>query len=121
MLGKFTRLSPISCSYSRFQAITTYIATTALYLASRRPALQAALPPLAKRMTTAAFAMVNVQLTLGIATLLYLVPVPLAATHQAGSVMLLTTVLHILVALRRPGAAARAWRAVAGKAGSSAH
>ncbi|KAH8989335.1 electron transfer protein 1 [Lactarius hatsudake] len=47
---------------------------------------------------------------LGISTLLYLVPVPLAATHQAGSVALLSVVLHVLLALRRPGAAARAWR-----------
>ena len=33
-----------------------------------------------------------------------------AATHQAGSVMLLSAVLHVVPALRRPGAAARAWR-----------
>ena len=57
-----------------------------------------------------AFAMANVQLTLGITTLLYLVPVPLAACHQAGSVALLSAVLHMLIAARRPSAAARAWR-----------
>ncbi|KAH9169275.1 hypothetical protein EDB89DRAFT_1488831 [Lactarius sanguifluus] len=39
-----------------------------------------------------------------------LVPVLLAATHQAGSVALLSAVLHVLLALRRSGAAARAWR-----------
>ncbi|KAH8106060.1 cytochrome oxidase assembly [Cristinia sonorae] len=94
----------------RCLAMTTYFSTTALFLASRTPALKAALPPLARRMATSAFAMVNVQLALGISTLLYLVPIPLAAAHQAGSVMLLTTVIHLLVALRKPGAAARAWR-----------
>ena len=50
------------------------------------------------------------QAALGIFTLLYLVPVPFAAMHQAGRVMLLSAVLHVVLALRRPGAAARAWR-----------
>jgi len=54
--------------------------------------------------------MANVQVLLGISTLLYLVPVPLAAAHQAGSVALLTAALHVLLALRRPGAAALVWR-----------
>lgn len=58
----------------------------------------------------AAFAMANLQVLLGISTLLYLVPVPLAAAHQAGSVMLLSAVMHILVTLRKPGLAARLWR-----------
>lgn len=54
--------------------------------------------------------MANIQVILGISTLLYLVPVPLAAAHQAGSVALLTAMVHLLIALRRPGAAAVAWR-----------
>ena len=90
--------------------MTTYLATALLFASSRRAAVRAALPPAALRATAAAFAMVNVQAALGISTLLYLVPVPLAATHQAGSVALLSVVLHVLLALRRPGAAARAWR-----------
>ena len=94
----------------RVLAMTTYLATALLFASSRRAAVRAALPPLAVRATAVAFAMVNVQATLGISTLLYLVPVPLAATHQAGSVALLSAVLHVLLALRRSGAAARAWR-----------
>jgi len=94
----------------RVLATTTYLASALLFVSSRRAATRAALPPLALRATAAAFAMVNVQAALGISTLLYLVPVPLAAPHQAGSVALLSAVLHILLALRRPGAAARAWR-----------
>ncbi|KAI0079716.1 cytochrome oxidase assembly [Panus rudis PR-1116 ss-1] len=94
----------------RCLAITTYFSTAALFAYSRTPALKAALPPLMKRLTAAAFAMANVQVLLGISTLLYLVPVPLAAAHQAGSVALLTTMVHILVTLRKPGAAARLWR-----------
>ncbi|TFK78550.1 cytochrome oxidase assembly, partial [Polyporus arcularius HHB13444] len=94
----------------RCLAITTYVATAALYASTFNPALRFVLPPLAKRMATAAFAMANVQVLLGISTLLYLVPIPLAAAHQAGSVALLTTLIHLVVALRRPGQAARAWR-----------
>ncbi|KAF9817667.1 hypothetical protein IEO21_03323 [Rhodonia placenta] len=94
----------------RCLAITTYTATAALYAMTRNPAMRAALPPLARRMMVAAFGMANVQVLLGIGTLLYLVPIPLAAAHQAGSVMLLTTMVQLLVSLRRPGAAARAWR-----------
>jgi hypothetical protein len=69
-------------------------------------------------MAKAAFYMVNFQVLLGISTLLYLVPVHLAACHQAGSVALLTTLVHVVVSLRRPGAAAKAWREAvqAGKA-----
>jgi len=51
-----------------------------------------------------------VQVLLGISTLLYLVPVPLAAAHQAGSVALLSAMIHVLVTLRRPSAAAQLWR-----------
>ncbi|KAI0643736.1 COX15-CtaA-domain-containing protein [Trametes meyenii] len=95
----------------RCLAITTYLATGAMYfIATRNPALRATLPPLTKRMATSAWAMANIQVLLGISTLLYLVPIPLAAAHQAGSVALLTTMVHLLVSLRRPGAAARVWR-----------
>ncbi|KAH9853837.1 COX15-CtaA-domain-containing protein [Lenzites betulinus] len=94
----------------RCLAITTYVATAAMYAATFNPVLRAALPPLTKRMATSAFAMANIQVLLGISTLLYLVPIPLAAMHQAGSVALLTTMIHVLVSLRRPGAAAQAWR-----------
>jgi len=72
--------------------------------------MKVALPPLARMAVNAAFAMANVQVALGISTLLYLVPVPLAAAHQAGSVMLLSAMVHILIVLRRPGAAATIWR-----------
>lgn len=92
------------------KAITTYTATSLLYALSRSSAYKAVLPPLVKRMMVSAFAMANVQVLLGVCTLLYLVPVPLAAAHQAGSVMLLTTMVQLLIALRRPGAAARVWR-----------
>ena len=93
-----------------FQAMTTYFGTAALFAQTLRPAVRAALPPLARMATTAAFAMANLQVLLGISTLLYLVPVPLAAAHQAGSVLLLSAMVHLLINLRRPGTAARLWR-----------
>jgi cytochrome c oxidase assembly protein subunit 15 len=40
------------------------------------------------------------QYALGVATLLYVVPVPLAAAHQAGAVVLLTAALAVLHAVR---------------------
>jgi cytochrome c oxidase assembly protein subunit 15 len=94
----------------RVLATTTYIATALLFASSRRAAARATLPPLALRAATGLFLMANVQVALGISTLLYLVPVPLAAAHQAGSVALLTAAIHVLLALRRPGSAAQAWR-----------
>ncbi|OCH95851.1 cytochrome oxidase assembly [Obba rivulosa] len=104
----------------RCLAMTTYVGTAVLFAMTRNPALRAALPPMARRMAVSAFAMANVQVLLGISTLLYLVPVPLAAAHQAGSVLLLTTMVQLLVALRRPGAAARVWRqAMQSRAGKS--
>jgi len=90
--------------------MTTYISTCLLFAHSRRASIRALLPPLARVSVTAAFAMANVQVLLGLATLLYLVPVPVAAAHQAGSIALLSTMVHLLVSLRRPGVAAQMWR-----------
>ena len=46
------------------------------------------------------FAMLMLQIALGIATLLYVVPVPLAALHQAGALITLTLALNVAHALR---------------------
>lgn len=45
---------------------------------------------------------VSLQVTLGIFTLLYLVPIPLAATHQAGALVLLTACLAFSAAVKQP-------------------
>ncbi|KAI0029540.1 electron transfer protein 1 [Vararia minispora EC-137] len=92
----------------RVLGVATYTAAAlvfALTFLRRR-----ALPPAAMRAAAVTFGVANVQVALGISTLLYLVPVPLAAAHQAGSVMLLTAALHMILAVRRPGAASQAWR-----------
>lgn len=90
--------------------MTTYTATTALFLGSLHPTLKSSLPGITRHLAAASFGMVNIQVLLGISTLLYLVPVPLAAAHQAGSVVLLTTMIALLASLRKPGRAAQLWR-----------
>jgi len=105
----------------RILAMTTYFSTCLLFAQSRRSAIRLLLPPLARVSMTAAFAMADVQVLLGLATLLYLVPVPVAAAHQAGSVALLSTMVHLLVALRRPGLAAQLWRSAGTEAKKLSH
>ncbi|EIW82484.1 electron transfer protein 1 [Coniophora puteana RWD-64-598 SS2] len=100
----------------RVLATATYISTWLLWAQSRNPAMRAVLPPLARVSINAALAMANVQVLLGLATLLYMVPIPIAASHQAGSVALLSTMVHLLVSLRRPGMAARWWRTAGAQA-----
>jgi cytochrome c oxidase assembly protein subunit 15 len=51
-------------------------------------------------------AAVVLQVALGITTLLMVVPIPLAAAHQGGAVLLLTAVLNAAHVLRRPDALA---------------
>lgn len=46
--------------------------------------------------------MAILQVALGISTLVYLVPIPLAAAHQAGSLVLLSLCVAAGAALRRP-------------------
>lgn len=97
----------ILCAH--LQGVTTYTATTALFLSSLHPTLRSSLPGVTRHLAAAAFGMVNIQVLLGISTLLYLVPVPLAAAHQAGSVALLTTMVILITSLRKPGHVARLW------------
>ncbi|KAI9439459.1 hypothetical protein BJY52DRAFT_1129263, partial [Lactarius psammicola] len=89
----------------RVLAMMTYLAMALLFSSNRRAAMH---PPLAVRATAAADAMANGEAALGISTMLYFVPVPLAATHQNDGVALLSSVLRVLPgALRRPAGADR--------------
>ncbi|CAD6916899.1 unnamed protein product [Tilletia laevis] len=103
----------------RTLATTTFVAVLGLAFRTRslRLALQsqqkktatavaaARLPPLVPRLALLAAGVVSLQATLGITTLLYLVPIPLASAHQAGSLALLSVLVALLAAVRRPGAA----------------
>ena len=92
------------------QAMTTYLSTTVLFLHTLRPSLRAALPAITRKLAAGAFGVANIQVLLGISTLLYLVPVPLAAAHQAGSIALLTCMVALVTSLRQPHRVARLWR-----------
>ena len=80
----------------RVMGLTTFTASQILWLASRK----APLPKPTRTAVNAIAAMGWIQAGLGISTLLYFVPVPLAAAHQAGSLTLLTLstwLLHTVV------------------------
>ena len=62
--------------------------------------VRADVPARAKIGAHLALAMLGVQIALGIATLLLVVPLPLAAAHQAGAVLLFALALHLWHALR---------------------
>ena len=66
-----------------------------LWLGGRLAAL-----PLTRRALHVLLAVALVQVSLGIATLLLVVPVPLAAAHQAGAVLLLTAAIVLRHRLR---------------------
>lgn len=58
------------------------------------------LPPRAQRARKLLLAALVLQVTLGIATLLWVVPIPLAAAHQGGALLLLTAAVFMYHALR---------------------
>ncbi|KAL1751735.1 cytochrome oxidase assembly protein-domain-containing protein [Schizophyllum commune] len=93
-------------------SMVTALAAQALY----RPGWKAALPRAATISILAGWVAVNVQVLLGITTLLYMVPTSTASQHQLNSMVLMSAMFHTLLSLRRPSAAARAWRAAAAKA-----
>ncbi|XP_051506863.1 cytochrome c oxidase assembly protein COX15 homolog isoform X2 [Myxocyprinus asiaticus] len=81
----------------RILGICSLTAITGLYLFSRRMHL----PPRTKTAIGCLTAMAYTQVALGISTLLLYVPTPLAATHQSGSVALLTFAIWVLAELRK--------------------
>jgi cytochrome c oxidase assembly protein subunit 15 len=84
----------------RALAELAWLFAVALWFASRRYDLSRGL-----RHAFGALALVaTIQLGLGIATLLLVVPIPLAAAHQAGAVALLTAILAVRHGLRPPAA-----------------
>lgn len=87
----------------RVLAMTTFTAIVSLFLFTRRPSVAMHLPPTTLRLVKATFHMSVLQVALGISTLIYLVPIPLASAHQAGSLVLLSLALASGASLRRPG------------------
>jgi cytochrome c oxidase assembly protein subunit 15 len=82
----------------RLLAMTTVAAVIVLWLVGRK----ATMPRRAKYALHALLAIALLQLALGISTLLLIVPIPLAAAHQAGAVLLLTAAIVLRHLLRKP-------------------
>ncbi|TKY86877.1 hypothetical protein EX895_004165 [Sporisorium graminicola] len=59
-----------------------------------------ALPPRVLQLANASVVVVAAQVTLGISTLIYMVPIPLASAHQAGSLALLSVLIGLISSLR---------------------
>jgi cytochrome c oxidase assembly protein subunit 15 len=78
-------------------AETTATLSTALWLYSRRLPL----PKNARLAVNTMMGAVVLQVTLGISTLIYMVPLQLAAAHQAGALVLLSSNYWLIHALRR--------------------
>ncbi|KAI9354911.1 cytochrome oxidase assembly protein-domain-containing protein [Pilaira anomala] len=98
--GKWRNLleNPTTVQFDhRTLAETTATLTTALWLYSRRLPL----PKNARLAVNTMMGAVVLQVTLGISTLIYMVPLQLAAAHQAGALVLLTSNYWLIHALRR--------------------
>lgn len=112
--------NPVTAQFDhRVMAVTTFTGLIAQHLIARRPVLRLgamALPRAAQRWSAWTAAAALGQVTLGITTLIYLVPLPLAAMHQAGSVVVLTAIMGLAASMRRPGRVVQALRrSMAGK------
>lgn len=104
--------NPVTVQFiHRCLAVTTFavVAGLAWRTHSLNRALKATagakpLPPAVPRLANAALAAVTLQASLGISTLIYMVPIELASAHQAGSVLLLSVMLALWGTLRVPSA-----------------
>lgn len=88
----------------RIFAITTFCAVTATWWYVGRH--KNIIPKPAQKANNVVMGLASLQVTLGICTLIYLVPIPLALAHQAGALALLTGVLAYAAALKKPRPAA---------------
>lgn len=86
----------------RILAVSTFCAILALFAYSRTGKVAQALPKDAKKGALGLMHLVSLQVALGISTLIYLVPVPLAAAHQAGSLAVLSGALILAHRLHVP-------------------
>ena len=96
-LNAFETLSAVQFDH-RLLAETTWLAVAALWLHGARSSLSARQRTALHLLLAAATA----QAALGIATLVLVVPLPLAATHQAGAMALVTAAIVFRHALRPP-------------------
>ncbi|KAK9413130.1 putative Cytochrome c oxidase assembly protein COX15 [Seiridium unicorne] len=86
----------------RILATTTFCAVLALWAYSRTGRVARAMPKNVQKGVLGMVHLVSLQVALGITTLIYMVPVPLGALHQAGALALLTGALVLGHRLRVP-------------------
>jgi heme a synthase len=95
VLNWFENIAAIQFNH-RALAIVTLTAVVVLWAAS----LRSALPQRARLALHMLLAVAVLQVMLGMATLILAVPIPLAAAHQAGAVLLLTVAVFLRHSLR---------------------
>ncbi|POR35192.1 Electron transfer protein 1, mitochondrial [Tolypocladium paradoxum] len=86
----------------RILAVTTFCSVVALFAYSRSGRVAAVLPRDAKRGALGLVHLASLQVALGISTLIYMVPLPLASAHQAGSLAVLTGALVLAQRMHVP-------------------
>ncbi|KKZ68619.1 cytochrome c oxidase assembly protein subunit 15 [[Emmonsia] crescens] len=92
----------------RILALTTFSSVMSLWAYTHfSPALKQLLPKAAKKGMHGVVGFTFLQVSLGITTLMYLVPTHLASAHQAGSLLLLTWVLVLGSRIWHPSRTAR--------------
>src|SRR2546421_11320329 len=97
VLNWFENIAAIQFNH-RALAIFTVMAVIVLWATS----LRSALPQPARFALHMLLAVTALQVVLGISTLILAVPIPLAAVHQAGAVLLPTVAVLARHSLRRP-------------------
>lgn len=106
VVGNVTQ-NPVTVQFMhRCLAVTTLLSVIGLGVYSRRLSSSLrktgmTLPKTIPRLAILASFTATMQATLGISTLIYLVPIELASAHQAGSVALLSVMTALLACLRR--------------------
>jgi cytochrome c oxidase assembly protein subunit 15 len=92
----------------RILATATFSAVMVLWAYSRfSPTMRKTLPRAATKGVHGVVGFVFLQVALGISTLIYLVPLPLASAHQAGSLALLTWIMVLGSRVWHPSRTAR--------------
>ncbi|KAM0278820.1 hypothetical protein ACHAO9_012007 [Fusarium lateritium] len=74
----------------RILAVTTFTSILSLFIYVRTRRVKALIPANIKKGADGLFHVVSLQVALGISTLIYMVPISLAAAHQAGALGVLT-------------------------------
>lgn len=98
----FENLAAVQFNH-RLLAVTTFCLIVAYWWFARRQTL----PRRCRVGATALLHTAVLQVALGVSTLVYLVPIPLAAAHQAVALLLVTVVLYLCHGLRAEGDIAR--------------